>query len=149
MRMEFRQHEAMVMYCFPKMITSRVSSRKTQCTHKINATGHCIRLLALKHGPQNSPQPSVELGQAYIFLLDFGINCQMFTSSEALSHASTNATRCHKYSQGLNRLLSVLEVWCHFQKPRFGGKLALLALKGCPQPLKKPSRNQKGLFPRK
>ena len=33
-----------------------------------------------------------------------------------------------------------------FLELRFGGKMALLALRGRPQPLKKPSQSQKGHF---
>ena len=48
-------------------------------------------------------------------------------------HALKNATRRHEYFRGLSRLLPL-------------GKMALLALRGRPQPLKKPSQSQKGHF---
>ena len=63
---------------------------------------------------------------------------KMFTFSRAHSHASTNATRRHKYFRGLSRLLPVPGVLVSFLELCFLGKMALLALGGRPQPLKKP-----------
>ena len=71
---------------------------------------------------------------------------KMFTFSRAHSHALTNATRCHKYFRGLSRLLPVPGVLVSFLELRFLGNMALLALGGRPQPLKKPSQSQKGHF---
>ena len=70
----------------------------------------------------------------------------MFTFSQAHSHALTNATRRHEYFRGLSRLLPVPGVLVSFLELRFLGKMALLALRGRPQPLKKPSQSQKGHF---
>ena len=70
----------------------------------------------------------------------------MFTFSRAHSHALTNATRRHEYFRGLSRLLPVPGVLVSFLELRFLGKMALLALGGRPQPLKKPSQSQKGHF---
>ena len=70
----------------------------------------------------------------------------MFTFSRAHSHALTNATRRHEYFRGLSRLLPVPGVLVSFLELRFLGKMALLALRGRPQPLKKPSQSQKGHF---
>ena len=70
----------------------------------------------------------------------------MLTFSQAHSHASTNATRRHEYFRGLSRLLPVPGVLVSFLELRFLGKMALLALRGRPQPLKKPSQSQKGHF---
>ena len=70
----------------------------------------------------------------------------MVTFSRAHSHASTNATRRHEYFRGLSRLLPVPGVLVSFLELRFLGKMALLALGGRPQPLKKPSQSQKGHF---
>ena len=69
---------------------------------------------------------------------------QMFTISQAHSHASRNETRCHEYSQGLH--ISMPGVLVSFLELHFLGKMALLALGGRPQPLKKPSQSQKGHF---
>ena len=71
---------------------------------------------------------------------------KMFTFSQAHSHALTNATRRHEYFRGLSRLLPVPGVLVSFLELRFLGKMALLALGGRPQPLKKPSQSQKGHF---
>ena len=70
----------------------------------------------------------------------------MFTLSRVHSHALTNATRRHKYFRGLSRLLPVPGVLVSFLELRFLGKMALLALGGHPQLLKKPSQSQKGHF---
>ena len=59
------------------------------------------------------------------------------------------ATRRHEYFRGLSRLLPVPGVLVSFLELRFLGKMALLALIGRPQPLKKPSQSQKGHFPEK
>ena len=64
-------------------------------------------------------------------------------------HALTNATRRHEYFRGLSRLLPVPGVLKSFLELHFGGEMALLALRGRPQPLKKPSQSQKGHFPSK
>ena len=72
---------------------------------------------------------------------------KMFTSSQTHSHASTNATRLHEYFRGLSRLLPVPGgVLVSFLELRSLGKMTLLALGGRPQPLKKPTRSQKGHF---
>ena len=71
---------------------------------------------------------------------------KMFTFSQAHSHALTNATRRHEYFRGLSRLLPVPGVLVSFLELRFLGKMALLALGGRPQPLKKPSQSQKGHY---
>ena len=68
----------------------------------------------------------------------------MFTFSGAHSHALTNATRRHKYFRGLSRLLPVPGVLVSFLELQFLGKMPLLALRGRPQPIKKPSQSQKG-----
>ena len=73
----------------------------------------------------------------------------MFAFSPAHSHALTNATRRHEYFRGLSRLLPVPGVLVSFLELRFLGKMALLALGGRPQPLKKPSQSQKGHFYKK
>ena len=70
----------------------------------------------------------------------------MFTFSRAHSHTLTNAMRRHEYFRGLSRLLPVPGVLVSFLELRFLGKMALLALRGRPQPLKKPSQSQKGHF---
>ena len=70
----------------------------------------------------------------------------MVTFSRAYSHALTNATRRHEYFRGLSRLLPVPGVLVSFLELRFLVKMALLALGGRPQPLKKPSQSQKGHF---
>ena len=70
----------------------------------------------------------------------------MLTFSQAHSHALTNAMRRHEYFRGLSRLLPVPGVLVSFLELRFLGKMALLALRGRPQPLKKPSQSQKGTF---
>ena len=46
----------------------------------------------------------------------------------------------------MSRLLPVPGVLVSFLELRFLGKMALLALGGRPQPLKKPSQSQKGHF---
>ena len=66
--------------------------------------------------------------------------------SQAHSHASTNATRRHEYFRGLSRLWPVPGVLVSFLELHFLGKMDLLALRGRPQPLKKPSQSQKGHF---
>merc|ERR1711953_631802 len=76
----------------------------------------------------------------------FDQNRKMFTFSRAHSHASTNATRRHEYFRGLSRLLPVPGVLVSFLELHFLGKMALLALRGRPQPIKKPSQSQKGHF---
>ena len=70
----------------------------------------------------------------------------MFTFSQVHSHGLTNARRRHEYFRGLSRLLPVPGVLESFLELRFLGKVALLALRGRPQPLKKPSQSQKGHF---
>ena len=64
---------------------------------------------------------------------------KMFTFSQAHSHTLTNAKRCHKYFRGLSRLLPVPGVLVSFLELHFLGKMALLALRGRPQP-KKPRK---------
>ena len=68
----------------------------------------------------------------------------MFNFSRAHSPALTIAMRRHEYFRGLSRLLP--GVWVSFLQLRFLVKIALLALGGRPQPLKKPSQSQKGHF---
>ena len=66
--------------------------------------------------------------------------------SRAHSHALANAMRRHEYFQGLSRLLPVPGVLVSFLELRFLGKMALLALGGRPQPLKKALSKSKGTF---
>ena len=83
------------------------------------------------------------------FIFVFTIFCpkwKMVTFSPAHSHVLTNATRRHEYFRGLSRLLPVPGVLVSFLELRFLGKMALLALGGRPQPLKKFSQSQKGHF---
>ena len=61
-------------------------------------------------------------------------------------HTSTNATDDHKYSPLPSSDFDSSEVLVSFLEHRFLGKMALLALGGRPQPLKKPSQHQKGHF---
>ena len=61
-------------------------------------------------------------------------------------HASTNATDDHKYSLMPSADFDIAVVLVSFLELRFLGKMALLALGGRPQPLKKPSQSQKGHF---
>ena len=82
----------------------------------------------------------------YFCARHFWSNWQMLTFSQAHSHALTNATSRHEYFRGLSRLLPVRGVLVSFLELRFLGKMALLALRGRPQPLKKPSQSQKGHF---
>ena len=84
--------------------------------------------------------------QAFFCAHHFCPKRKMVTFSRAHSHTSTNATRRHEYFRGLSRLLPVPGVLVSFLELRFLGKMALLALGGCPQPLKKPSQSQKGHF---
>ena len=66
--------------------------------------------------------------------------------SQAHFNALTNATRHHEYFQGLSRLLPVPGVLVSFLELSFLSKMAILALGGRRQPLKKPSESQKGHF---
>ena len=59
---------------------------------------------------------------------------------------STNATRRHEYFRGQSRLLPVLGALVSFLELCFLGKMALLALRGPPQPLQKPSPKTKRTF---
>ena len=68
----------------------------------------------------------------------------MFTFSRAHSHALM--TDCQEFFRGLKGLLPVPGVLVSFLELHFLVKMALLALGGRPQPLKKPSQNQKGHF---
>ena len=70
----------------------------------------------------------------------------MFNVSQAHSNTLTNAMRCQEYSQGMRQLLPVPGVLVSFIELCFGEKMALLALGGRPQPLKKPSQSQKEHF---
>ena len=72
----------------------------------------------------------------------FGPKKKMFAFSRAHSHALTNAKNRHEYFRGLSRLLPVTGVLVSFLELRFLGKMALLALRRLPQPLKKPSQVQ-------
>ena len=84
--------------------------------------------------------------QALYLCAQFFVQKKMFAFSQAHTHASSNATRRHEYFRGLSRLLSVPGVLVSFLELCFLGKMALLALGGRPQPLKKPSQSQKGHF---
>ena len=79
----------------------------------------------------------------YFCAYHFGQKRKMFTFSQAHAHALTNATRRHEYFQGLSRLLPVPGVLVSFLELHFLGKMALLALGGRPEPLKKPSHSSK------
>ena len=70
----------------------------------------------------------------------------MFTFFQAHSHTLTNATRHYQYSRGSWADLPVPGVLVSFLELCCLGKMALLALGGLPQPLKKPSQSQKGYF---
>ena len=70
----------------------------------------------------------------------------MFTFSRDHYYAMTNATRRQEYFRGLSRLLPAPGVLVSFLELCFLMKMALLALGGRPQPLKKPSQSQKGHF---
>ena len=77
---------------------------------------------------------------------------KMFNFSRAHSHALTNAaTRRHEYFRGLSRLLPVPgRVLVSFLELCFLGKMALLALRGRPQPLSKsPLKVKRDIFTRK
>ena len=64
--------------------------------------------------------------------------------------SSVNQDKCCKTSQiGLNRLLSMQVVFVSFLNLVLEGKMALAALRGCPQSLKGPSQSQKCHFMRK
>ena len=105
--------------------------------------GHLVKLLQGRTGRLLRRQVKQALFLWAPFLYKSG-NCLHFFKSH--SHASTNATRHHEYSRVLSRLLSVPGVLLSFLKLGFGGKMALLALGGRPQPLKKPFQSQKGHF---
>ena len=63
------------------------------------------------------------------------------------SHTLTNVTRRHKYSQDKSRLFAIPKVLVSFSKLHFWRKMALLALRWQPQPLKKPKKSKsKGSF---
>ena len=51
-----------------------------------------------------------------------------------------------KFTRTEQTFVSARSFGCHFLELHFGDKMALLALGGCPQPLKKPSQSQKGHF---
>ena len=80
------------------------------------------------------------------FLCPLFSKWQMFTFSRAHSNASTNATRHHKYSRGVSRLLAVSGVLGVIFWALFWREMALLALGGHPQPLKKALLKPKGTF---
>ena len=75
---------------------------------------------------------------------------KLFTFSQAHSHASTNATRCHEYFPGLSRLFcQCQEFWFHFLSFIFWEKWPFWLWEGALSLSKSPPKVKRVIFTRK